>query len=109
MENKKADSNEQEKMIEKALRTSGFLFPKTIEEIKEYERIYGTTDVILPPDLQAPTSPTTNSKRESKVINLSENFAMAAREGKNQLSKATEKKIISDIKAAEKSKKHKKK
>lgn len=48
-------SNQQEKMIEQALKTSGFLFPETVEEVKEFERIYGTTDVILPVELKEPT------------------------------------------------------
>ena len=33
-------------------KSNGYLFPQTVEEVIEFERIYGRTDVILPDDLQ---------------------------------------------------------
>jgi len=44
--------SQQERIIEKAMRTNGFLFPETVEEVKEFEKIYGTTDITLPDELQ---------------------------------------------------------
>lgn len=108
----KFKSNQQEKMIEQALKTSGFLFPETVEEVKEFERIYGTTDVILPAELQEPTFLYSKSERgnSSKVVKFpSANFAMAAREGKSDLPKEIQQKIIKDIKNIEKKVKKKKK
>lgn len=100
-----SDSNQQNKMIENALKTGGFLFPETVEEVKEFERIYGSTDVILPAELQEPTfiSSKLDKGNSLKVVKFpSENFAMAAREGKSDLPKEIQQKIIKDIKNVEK-------
>lgn len=108
----KSKSNQQEKMIEQALKTGGFLFPETVEEVKEFERIYGTTDVILPAELQEPTFLYSKSGKgnSSKVVKFpSENFAMAAREGSSELPKEIQQKIIKDIKNVERKVKKKKK
>lgn len=97
-------SNQQDKMIENALKTSGFLFPETVEEVKEFERIFGTTEVILPAELQEPTFLYSESEKRghSKVVKFpSENFAMAAREGLSTLPKEIQEKIIKDIKKTE--------
>lgn len=101
----KSKDNQQNKLIETTLKTSGFLFPKTVEEVKEYERVYGTTDVILPLELEEPTFLYTKSE-EAQNLNLeilpSDNFAMAAREGlSNNLPDEIQQKIIEDIKKAE--------
>jgi len=101
----KSKNNQQNKLIETTLKTSGFLFPKTVEEVKEYERVYGTTDVILPLELQEPTFLYTKSEN-AQNLNLevlpSDNFAMAARNGlSNKLPDKIQQKIIEDIKKAE--------
>lgn len=108
---KKPNDQEKDKMIEKALRTTGFLFPKTIEEIKEYEKIYGTTSVILPPDLETPEFIYSKKKVVAKVIKLhtEDNFAMAAREGKTGMPEEIKNKIKADIDSAQKKNKRKKK
>jgi len=75
-----SNNNLQEKMIEQALKTGGFLFPESIEEVKEFERIYGTTDVILPVELQEPTFLYSKSDIGNYFENIKspgENFAMA--------------------------------
>lgn len=106
---KKPNNQEQEKMIEKALRTTGFLFPKTVEEIKEYEKIYGTTSVILPPDLETPEFIYNKKKVATKVIKLytEDNFSMAAREGKSGMPEEIKSKIKADIDSAQKKNKKK--
>jgi len=99
-----SENNQQHKTIENALKTGGFLFPETAEEVKEFERIYGTTDVILPAELQEPTFLYSKSEKgyNSKVVKFpSENFAMAAREGSNELPKEIQQKIIKDIRNAD--------
>ncbi|MDP2174943.1 MAG: hypothetical protein Q8K70_03430 [Bacteroidota bacterium] len=109
--NDKSKCNQQEKMIEQTLKTSGFLFPETVEEVKEFERIYGSTDVILPAELHEPTFLYTKSGigNSSKVVKFpSANFAMAAREGKSDLPNEIQQKIIKDIKDAERKIKKKK-
>jgi hypothetical protein len=95
------EENQQNKMVENALRTSGFLFPETVEEVLEFERIYGTTDVILPTELQEPTFLYEKSEKAhgSKSVKFhSENFAMVAREGSFNLPQEIKQKIIKDIK-----------
>lgn len=106
-----SNDDQQEKMIEKALSTGGFLFPTTVDEVKEFERIYGTTNVILPQELQEPTflDAATENKGKAKVIKFpSENFAMAAREGSSKLPIELKHKIIQDIKNSITKKKKKK-
>lgn len=91
----------QNKMIEKVLKTGGFLFPETVEEVKEFDRIYGSTDVILPFELQEPiflNSKSSEGFKSKSVKSRSENFAMAAREGTLELPKEIQQKIIEYIK-----------
>ena len=97
-------NSHQDKLILKALRTGGFLFPESIDEVKEFERIYGKTDIILPPELQDPTFLERKLKIWSNTKNVkfpSENFAMAAREGSSKLPNEIKLKIIKDIKNTE--------
>jgi hypothetical protein len=106
-----SEDNQQNKMIEKALKTGGFLFPETVEEVKEFERIYGSTDVILPVELQEPTFLYSKSEKasSSKFLKFpSENFAMAARQGSSHLPVEVQEKIIIDIKSTESKRKKKK-
>lgn len=99
----KSDKLNENKIIEKALKTGGFLFPETVEEVLEFERLFGTTEVILPPELDEPKF--LNSKfTNGNVIVMKtpcNNFAMAAREASSKLPKEIEDKIIQDIKKAQ--------
>lgn len=104
-----SNDDQQDKMIEKALSTGGFLFPTTVDEVKEFERIYGTTNVILPLELQEPNFLNAAAESNTKVIKFpSENFAMAAREGSSKLPSELKDKIIQDIKNSITKKKKKK-
>ena len=102
--------NQKEKIIEKALKTGGFIFPQTVNEVKEFERLYGATDVILPTELESPTFLDSSKKSgsNSRVVKFpTEDFAMAAREGSNSLPPEVKQKIVDDIKASEAKKKRK--
>jgi hypothetical protein len=73
----------QEELIQNALRTGGFLFPKTVAEVEEFEKKFGITNVTLPEDLQVPNFLHNKTKKptKAKVIGIQgKNFAMAARE-----------------------------
>lgn len=73
---------QQEQIIQKALRISGFICPETPEEVIEFEKKFGTTDLTLPEELREPSflaKPDTVFSKKAKTI--SENLAMAAREG----------------------------
>lgn len=79
------DTNqEREEMIQKALRTGGFIFPQTPEEVEDFEKQIGNTDIILPEQLQnldfMNADKNTVNSNSSEVVESS-NFAMAAREG----------------------------
>lgn len=104
IKNKKSKSDAQERIIEKFLRTSGFVFPLTDGELKGFEKNFGTTDIILPPELNDTAFLYAKSKK-SKIRKekqfLNENFAMAAREGFKELPEEIQKKIINDIKKTE--------
>ncbi len=82
-ENSNLNEIQQEKLIQKTLRTGGFLFPETPEEVVEFEKQFGNTDVLLPEELREPTF--LNSKRNNivkiKPVVTKGNLAMAAREG----------------------------
>jgi len=102
---------QQEKVIEKAFRTGGFIFPETIEEVKEFERIYGITNVILPVELQEPSflySQANESSKSKSVILLPENLAMAARGGSNHLPDEIKKRMEKDRNRADSKRKRKK-
>ncbi len=81
----KEQNLEQERIIQRALRTRGFLFPETVDEVEEYENRYGNTDFILPEELQESVFLQTINQesiiKESFVNN--DLIAMAAREGKD--------------------------
>lgn len=57
MENEATKNPNQDPKIdlEFLLRTNGFLFPETVNEVSEYERRFGDTDIILPDDMKEPT------------------------------------------------------
>ncbi len=73
--------------IEFILKTNGFLFPETVEEVIEFEKNFGNTDVILPVELENPEFLYTQ-KSNSTIVQGStpDNLAMAARNGKNFIS-----------------------
>lgn len=104
---------QQERVIKKALRTGGFLFPETVDEVIEYEKSFGDTDVILPGDLQQPLFLETPSKKTSKekIVALNEEkLAMAARVGSAKITDEVRKKMEVDRKKADaKTKKARKK
>ena len=102
--NQNSTETKREKMIEKALRTGGFIFPQTVDEVKEFERLYGTTDVILQPELQNPEFLLSKSVEiGAKIITMhpSENLAMAARMGSSQLPDEIKKQMAEDRKKAD--------
>lgn len=103
--------NLQEKIIEKAIRTGGFAFPKTISEVKEFERIYGTTDVILPIELQDTGFLYSQSNQINKTKTETfecDNLAWAAREASCLLPEEIKKKMAEDRKKADIKRKRKK-
>lgn len=104
--------NEQskDKLIEKTLKTCGFLFPETIAEVQEYERLFGNTEFTLPLELQDPTYLFDDSICMCKVDlgdSSESNFAMAARDGLTVLPNDIQTKIISNIMEEELEKKDK--
>ncbi len=68
---KTKSASKPKKKIERTLRTGGFLFPETVDEVKEFERIYGATDVILPTELQEPHFLRSQSRRKAVSASLS--------------------------------------
>lgn len=113
MKKNKSDNSKaiQEKMIEQALRTGGYVLPTSDDEVKEFERIYGTTDVILPEELQEPTFLYSNPKKKhsAKVKELHSNdFAMAARQGAENLPDEIKKRMEQDRRKTDARRKRKK-
>jgi hypothetical protein len=97
-------SQKQEAIIQKALKTGGFLFPETVDEVIEFEKSFGNTDVILPEDLQQPLFLEVISKKASKakIIPLhEEKLALAARDGSAQITEEVRKKMETDRKKAD--------
>lgn len=83
---KKSTANTEDLTIEFVLKTNGFLFPETVEEVIEFEKNFGNTNVILPNSLETPDFLYTK-KSNSTIIQSAqpENLAMAARNGKNTI------------------------
>ena len=95
------NSNDPKLDLEFLLRTNGFLFPETVNEVSEYERTFGDTDIILPDDMQEPTFLEKALSRftatEQKAGNELENYALAARQEKgNELPDYIKKKMDED-------------
>lgn len=111
--NKGANSiSNQEKMIEKTLRTGGFVLPSSDDELKEFEHIFGTTDIILPEELQEPNFLYSNPKKkfDSKLKELhATDFSMAARQGVETLPQEVKKKMEEDRRKADARRKRKNK
>lgn len=74
---------QKEILIQIALRTGGFLFPETPEEVIEFEKQFGNTDLVLPEDLNKPSflNPKISTLIKKKRLTANENLAMAARKG----------------------------
>ena len=80
----KIQESNKERTIQKALKTGGFLFPTTTNEVENYEHKYGSTDIILTEELQEPNF----LLNEHGNLNNNESqgtIAMAARDGKNSI------------------------
>ena len=98
------NQKQQEGTIQKALKTGGFLFPETVNEVIEFEKVFGNTDVILPEDLQQPLFLERSSKITSTLTIVSpqeENLAMAAREGAIKITAEVRKRMEADRKKAD--------
>lgn len=89
--------------LEFLLRTNGFLFPETVNEVTAYERTFGDTDIILPEDLQEPSFlkeayAKVNAERGNVVRLQADNCSMAARDEKgNELPEHIKKKMEEDL------------
>lgn len=77
-------NSKHESIIQHALKTGGFLFPESVEEVEAFERAFGSTDFILPEELQEPVFLYASDIEVSKAcLANNELIAMAAREGKD--------------------------
>ena len=104
--------NDQEKLIEKGLRTGGFAFPQTVKDVIEFEKNFGNTDMILPDSLQEPAFLQYKHQKpfdiKTQSVQEAENLAMAAREGSNGLPDDILKLMAEDRKKADTGAKKKK-
>jgi hypothetical protein len=105
-QNNAKSEKEQAKAIEKALRSYGYLFPQSEDEIESLDKIIGCTASPLPDSLKD-TSFLFNKKqkKDAKIIPLMasepEEYyhqAYAARDGQDSLSAETQAKMDHDIK-----------
>lgn len=78
------DQKQQEEIIQRTLKTGGFLFPESVEEVEAYERVFGETNFMLPEDLQEPffLDFEIDVKKPTVTLNNFNIIAMAARDGK---------------------------
>ncbi|HVT84479.1 MAG TPA: hypothetical protein VHD35_04720 [Chitinophagaceae bacterium] len=101
---------QQELLIQKAINTGGFLFPETVNDVIEFEKKFGNTDVILPEDLKNPSfleSKKMNSSQQGIVTMNSGNYAVAAREGADTVPDSVKKQMEIDRKKADTKRKRK--
>lgn len=103
----KSIASKKESELETALKSFGYLFPETDEEIDAFEEMHGNTEVVLPEHLENWNSLKRKNNNKGKVINLNpveeeQNsvIAYAAREGQNSLPDFIKEKMTSDKKAA---------
>ncbi|MES2649392.1 MAG: hypothetical protein V4717_21110 [Bacteroidota bacterium] len=99
-----------EQLIQAALRTAGYVFPQTVEEVEAFEKYFGTTDISMPVHLKVPSFLNkSRGKKLGKVISqaIPVNFAAAAREGAPKLSDEVRKKMHEDRKKADSQKNNK--
>lgn len=100
--------------IQFALMTSGLVFPATASQVKEYEKKFGSTSVLLPEDLIEPDflHKGKAKKHAGKSLKTDEdylNYAIAAREGKLEISPEIRERMNSDRSGAESKQKRKRK
>ncbi|AYL96535.1 hypothetical protein [Mucilaginibacter celer] len=94
--------------LEFLLRTNGYLFPETINEVSEYEKRFGDTDIILPDDMREPTFlekalSKVQGNKLTAIKNKDDNFAIAARlEKGTELPERIKKKMDEDRNKSEK-------
>jgi hypothetical protein len=89
--------------LEFLLRTNGFLFPETVNEVTAYERTFGDTDIILPDDMQEPSflkeAHSRVAEERDNVIKLQDdNCSLAARDEKgDELPEYIKKRMEDDL------------
>lgn len=89
--------------LEFLLRTNGFLFPETVNEVTAYERTFGDTDIILPDDMQEPSflkeaRHRVAQERDNVVRLQADNCSLAARDEKgNELPEHIKQKMEDDL------------
>ncbi|WP_114940819.1 hypothetical protein [Mucilaginibacter endophyticus] len=89
--------------LEFLLRTNGFLFPETVNEVNAYERTFGDTDIILPDDMQEPSflkeARSRVTRERDNIISLrADNFSLAARAEKgNELPEHIKQQMEKDL------------
>ncbi|MGZ3858140.1 MAG: hypothetical protein ACXVMS_01325 [Flavisolibacter sp.] len=98
--NQPKESLHHEELIQKVLKSNKKLFPETVEEVMEFEQKYGTTDIILPEELQEPTF--LYSFEEADVINTPFQYvtAVAARNENEEIPGDIRKRMDEDRKKA---------
>ncbi len=101
----KANSSKREKqeeLIQKAMHNSGFLFPETIEEVEEFERIYGTTAIILPEVLRTPVFPDDLvTKKPLEKLMTAPKLAMAAKGAKHKMTDEVSRQMAAERRVAD--------
>lgn len=78
---KKHNADKFESSLQQALKGGGHLFPTSDEEVKNFERLYGSTDIEMPEKFKTPDFILSSLKKET-VIKEEATYAMAARSGK---------------------------
>lgn len=85
MKKEKNSNLQNEKIIQKALRIGGFVIPQTPDEVEDYEKQFGNTEIILPDRLKNLDFMDSNVAevipKEKQKIASRPTIAMAAREG----------------------------
>lgn len=100
-QNKPAKKEEiQERLIEKVLKSNKKIFPETIEEVMAFEKMYGSTDITLPENLQHPTFLFTFKEIEGPTLDKRSVSAVAARNEGLEISSEIKQKMAEDRKKA---------
>ncbi len=100
--------NDFEKVFVKSLKSYGYLFPTTDEEVEAFENEHDINSIKLPKSLQNPSEilkkgrANTITKKEAQIIDLNtaESMRMAARKGED-IPEDVMKKMIKDREDAE--------
>ena len=107
----KSNKRSFEKEFEKALRSYGYGFPETADEVEKFEAEMGNMEIPTLPILENPSDILNRSEVKTTGIvhrlkvdySAAQNLAMAAREGKG-VSDATKRKMLQDRKQSEENK-----